>query len=82
MTGVFLAISYRDGESSIGSEETKGPLSIGILFGLLDALGAAAAVLIARPVMAAGVDPATAAAIRAAAGLLVLLICPPNTSAK
>ena len=52
MTGVFLAISYRDGESSIGSEEIKGLLSIGIPFGLLGALGAAAAVLIARPVMA------------------------------
>jgi drug/metabolite transporter (DMT)-like permease len=74
VTGVFLAISHRDGDGSSGSEEIRGPSSIGILFGLLGGLGAAAAVLIARPVMAAGVDPATAAAVRAAVGLLVLLI--------
>jgi len=72
--GVFLSISYRDVKNSDGSEEVKGPLSIGILLGLLGGLCAAGAVLIARPVMAAGVDPATAAAIRATAGLAGLLI--------
>ncbi|WP_253610615.1 MULTISPECIES: DMT family transporter [unclassified Bradyrhizobium] len=72
--GVSLAISYRDVKSTMTSEETKGTLAVGVLFGLLGGLSAAGAVLIARPVMAAGVDPATAAAIRASVGLVGLLI--------
>ena len=72
--GVSLAISYRDVNNAAELEEIKGSLSIGILFGLLGGLCAAGAVLIARPVMAASVDPATAAAIRATAGLVGLLV--------
>jgi drug/metabolite transporter (DMT)-like permease len=72
--GVWLAILFRGGKPAAG-EETHGSLLAGILFGLLSALCAAGAVLIARPVMAQGLDPAMATVIRAAVGLpgLVLL---------
>ena len=43
------------------------------MFGLLSALSAAVAVLIARPVMASGVDAATATVIRATVGLAGLI---------
>jgi drug/metabolite transporter (DMT)-like permease len=72
--GVSLAISYRDLKTSKGLEEIRGSLSFGILFGLLGGLCAAGAVQIARPIMAAGIDPAAAAVIRATAGLAGLLI--------
>jgi len=72
--GVWLAILFRGGKPAAG-EEPHGSLLAGVVFGLLSALSAAAAVLIARPVMAQGLDPAMATVIRAAVGLpgLVLL---------
>jgi drug/metabolite transporter (DMT)-like permease len=74
VTGISLAIVYRAPKNLSGSEEIQGSLSVGIVFGLLGGGCAAGAVFIARPVMAAGVDPALAAAIRAAAGLIGLLM--------
>ena len=65
--GVWLAILFRGGKPA--SEETQGSLPAGIVFGLLSALCAAAAVLIARPVMAQGLDPAMATIIRASVAL-------------
>jgi drug/metabolite transporter (DMT)-like permease len=47
-------------------------MAAGIAFGLLGAMCAAGAVLIARPVMASGVDAATAATIRTAVALIGL----------
>jgi drug/metabolite transporter (DMT)-like permease len=72
MFGISLAITYRETQSSGTLEEIRGSLGAGILFGLLGSICAAGAVLIARPVMADGVDPAVAAAIRATVGLLFL----------
>jgi drug/metabolite transporter (DMT)-like permease len=72
--GVWLAILFRAGKPVAG-EESRGSLLAGVVFGLLSALCAAGAVLIARPVMAQGIDPAMATVVRAAVGLpgLVLL---------
>jgi drug/metabolite transporter (DMT)-like permease len=72
--GTSIAIAYRDAENVSSWEQVQGSLGVGVLFGLLGGMGAAGAVLIAKPVMAAGVDPAAAAAIRAAAGLVGLLV--------
>jgi len=69
VVGVCLAIIFRQAGKPMASEETHGSTRAGVLFGLLSALCAAGAVLIARPVMAAGLDPAMATAIRAAVGL-------------
>jgi drug/metabolite transporter (DMT)-like permease len=74
VTGILLAIRYRDCKSSGASEETQGSVIVGVLFAVLSGICAASAVLIARPVVANGVDPAAAATIRAAAGLIGLLI--------
>jgi drug/metabolite transporter (DMT)-like permease len=72
---VWLAILFRQPAGKPGtSEETHGSLLAGTLFGLLSALCAAGAVLIARPVMAQGLDPAVATIIRAAVGLPGLLV--------
>lgn len=69
--GVSVAIIFR--QPGAISDETHGSLRTGLLFGLAAALFAAAAVLIARPVMATGLDPALATSIRAAIGLAALL---------
>ena len=45
----------------------------GILLGLLGAFGQAAGAIIARPVMAEGVDPVTASAIRVGIAALCLI---------
>lgn len=72
VAGVWLAILFRAPKG--GAEEVHGSLRAGIVFGLLAALFAAAAVLMARPVMATGLDPALATAIRAAVGLSGLIV--------
>jgi drug/metabolite transporter (DMT)-like permease len=71
--GVWLAILFRGGKPT-GSGETHGSLAAGVLFGLLSALCAAGSVLIARPVMAQGLDPAMATIIRASVALPGLLL--------
>jgi len=73
--GVWLAIAYRDGLNAASDrwEEIKGPPVVGIAFGLLGALGQAAAALIVRPVMQAGIDPAAAACVRIAVALVCLI---------
>ncbi len=71
--GIWLAILFRGGKPAAG-EETQGSLPAGVLFGLLSALCAAGAVLIARPVMAWGLDPAMATIIRASVALPGLLL--------
>lgn len=73
--GVCLAILFRQPPGKpVAGEETHGSLLAGVLFGLLSALCAAGAVLIARPVMAHGLDPAMATIIRATVGLPGLLV--------
>jgi drug/metabolite transporter (DMT)-like permease len=69
--GVTLAIAYPTKEGG-GWDYVEGSYALGIGLGLVGALGHASAVLIARPVMAAGTDPATAAGLRIAVALLGL----------
>jgi drug/metabolite transporter (DMT)-like permease len=72
-TGIIVAIIFGKRRSQLGTwEEIKGSLPLGVALGL--AAGACQAVgsLIARPVMEAGVDPATASAIRVAVAVFGL----------
>jgi drug/metabolite transporter (DMT)-like permease len=77
VVGVWIAVAYRETGPAGHWEEVRGRLGAGIAFGLTGGLSAALAALIARPVMAAGVDPAVAASVRAAVGLhgLIVLAC-------
>jgi drug/metabolite transporter (DMT)-like permease len=64
VSGVWLAIYYRQVSQVDALEEVRGNYAAGIALGLLGALGAAGAALIMQPVMAAGVDASAAACIR------------------
>jgi drug/metabolite transporter (DMT)-like permease len=78
--GVMLAILGRSRvEAQQNLDSPEGRLWHGIALGLLAALGQAVGSIIARPVMASGMDPATASALRvgtAALGLLALGFLP------
>ena len=81
--GVMLAILFgkRPGQSA-RLESVKGPLWIGVALGLGAALGQSLGSIIARPVMAAGVDPFAASMLRvgvAAACLSVVMLLPFET---
>ncbi|MAW85297.1 MAG: EamA family transporter [Phyllobacteriaceae bacterium] len=75
--GVTLAILYGKRPSQLHQwESVRGPLWVGIGFGLAAALSQSAGSLIARPVMAAGTDPVVASTIRigvAAAALSLVM---------
>jgi len=73
VAGVWLAVAYRDAGAGRWEGAAAYP-GAGVFFGLLGALGQAGGVLLARPVMAAGVDPMLAALVRLAAALVALLI--------
>lgn len=73
LTGVWLAIAYRDANTAGKWEQVHGRLSTGVALGLLGGLGQALAALMVRPVMAAGMDAAAAACVRSAAALAGLL---------
>lgn len=72
VAGVWLAIAFRDGTGAW--DGVPGRFSQGIGFGLLGALCQAIGVVLARPVMAGGVDPLLAVLVRLAAGLIGLLL--------
>lgn len=81
--GVMLAILFgkRPGQSA-RLESVTGPLWIGVALGLGAALGQSLGSIIARPVMAAGVDPFAASMLRvgvAAACLSVVMLLPFET---
>lgn len=82
--GVAVAVLGRPGRSGGHAfEAIRGPVWIGVAFGLLAALGQALGSLIARPVMAAGADPLTASLVRVAVavpGLAVLVALPIATT--
>jgi drug/metabolite transporter (DMT)-like permease len=79
-TGIALAILFgHRGKSAVGSEAIKGSLAVGVAIGLGAALGQALGIIIARPLMQAGLDPFLASLVRvavAAACLSVLLQMP------
>ena len=72
--GVLIAILGRQNNKEPQSMDSpQGGLSYGIALGLLAAFGQAAGSIIARPIMAEGVDPVTASAIRVGISALCLL---------
>ena len=72
--GVFIAIlGRRTNDEPKSMDSPQGRLSYGIALGLLAAFGQAAGSIIARPIMAEGVDPVTASAIRVGISALCLL---------
>ncbi|MET3588846.1 drug/metabolite transporter (DMT)-like permease [Pseudorhizobium tarimense] len=71
--GVLLAILFGKRRNQLHHWETiSGPLWLGILVGLLAALSQAVGSLIARPVMATGIDPVVASMVRVAVAALCL----------
>lgn len=86
VVGVLLAIFFGNtSRQSHAFEEVHGSLSAGITFGLLSALCQAVSVIIARPIMIAGVDPVSASALRvgtAALALSIVCILKPNRPGK
>ena len=73
-TGVIIAILGRKNhEEPQNIDSTHGRLRYGILLGLLGAFGQSPGAIIARPVMAEGVDPVTATAIRVGIAALCLI---------
>lgn len=78
--GVVLAVLLGKGRKSLHDwEAVRGPLWQGVLLGLAAALAQAGGVLMVKPVMAAGVDPFAAAAVRvgvAVTGLLLMALLP------
>jgi drug/metabolite transporter (DMT)-like permease len=65
VAGVILAIIFGKGRNQTHSwEAVKGPLWIGVALGLGAAMGQAVGSIIARPVMATGIDPFAASMLR------------------
>lgn len=65
ISGVLLAILFGKRRAQIHEwEKIKGPLWIGVGLGLAAATGQAIGSIIARPVMASGIDPALASLLR------------------
>ena len=78
VSGVSLAIAYgtRPGQSH-NWEGVRGSLAVGVVFGLLGALGQSIAVLVADPVFDGTLDPWAGAAVRALVGTLGLFALMP-----
>ena len=73
LCGVLLAILFGKRKAQPHEwEAVKGPLWLGVLVGLLAALSQAIGSLIARPVMATGIDPLAASMLRVAVAALCL----------
>jgi len=71
--GVLIAIlGRRNNNEPESMDSTQGRLRYGIALGLLAAFGQAAGSIIARPIMAEGVDPVTASAVRVG----IAALCP------
>ncbi len=73
MAGVFLAVFH--GTTSVqrhAFEQVRGPLSTGVALGLLAALCQAVSLVLVRPVLASGVDPVAASALRVGTAALAL----------
>ena len=70
--GVALAVLGRTRADAHRLEQMKGTLAAGVLFGLGAAFGQATGSLIARPVMAGGIDPWLASLVRVGASAAVM----------
>ncbi len=82
--GVALAVLGRAGQNAHRLEAVRGRLLLGALLGLGAALGQAAGSLIARPVMAAGLDPylASLARVGASGVMMTVLAATPLAPAR
>ena len=82
--GVALAVLGRPGQNAYRLEAVRGRLLLGALLGLGAALGQAAGSLIARPVMAAGLDPylASLARVGASGVMMTVLAATPLAPAR
>lgn len=75
VAGVVLAIVFGKRRAQLHHwESIKGPLWIGVGFGLIAALCQSIGSLIARPVMASGVDPIAASAVRLGIATIALVL--------
>jgi drug/metabolite transporter (DMT)-like permease len=73
ITGVFLAVFNRSNSTQRHSfEETRGSLAVGVGLGLFAAFCQAVSLIIARPVLASGVDAVAASALRVGTAALAL----------
>jgi len=73
MTGVLLAVFFGARSSQKHAfEKVQGSLALGLLMGFLSALCQSISVLIARPIMIAGVDAVAASALRVGTAALLL----------
>lgn len=69
VSGVMAAIAFGKREDEAHHwEATRGRLAVGILLGLLSALGQSVGTLILKPAMEGGLDPVAGSAVRMAAG--------------
>ena len=74
-SGVLIAINgRRNHEEPASIDSTQGSLSFGIILGLFAAFCQAMGTIIARPIMAEGLDPITAAAVRVGISAFLLII--------
>lgn len=74
-TGVALAIIFGKNRNHMHHwEHVKGSLPLGISLGILAALSQASGIVIAKPVLNAGVDPVAASAIRVGISALAFLL--------
>lgn len=74
MAGVFLAVFYGTTSSHRHSfEQVRGSLVGGVVLGLFAATCQAVSVIIVRPILASGVDPVAASALRVGTGALALI---------
>ncbi len=75
MIGVALAIAFGKRKSQISSwEDITPPLWLGVVLGLLAALGQSIGSIIIRPVMEAGADPIVTAGLRVGISALALSV--------
>jgi drug/metabolite transporter (DMT)-like permease len=73
MAGVFLAVFHGSNSTQRHSfEETRGNLAVGVGLGLFAAFCQAVSLIIARPVLASGIDAVAASALRVGTAALAL----------
>ena len=80
LAGVALAVLFRPGDAGRAQSEpalTRRQLTQGILLGVCSAIAQATSVLVARPVMAQGLDGAAAMSVRLLAAAAVLAVIVP-----
>lgn len=74
MAGILLAVFYGTRSTQKHAfEKVQGSISVGIALGLLSALCQSVSVIIARPIMASGVDAVAASALRVTISALALI---------